>query len=444
MPWKRGLGDTPTGPVQLPYGDELPSHGLPQSFADSGVETMALQAREHDQRLGYPSLRLMRLLLVFITLAAIAASVAVVLQMRDRSAASTPTADAHTGDCLTWPPGVPERAVITDCADDHVFEVADSQAVETNSVPATSSSDVEFRQKFQQMCAQAVGRYLGPRYDPGGRFVVGAVFKPLGPDRQFSGRLLCGLQLPSDGAASAQFRGRVVDQDQSSIWPAGTCLGIKDGQPTEVVVGCASPHAVEITGMDDLSTAFDQAAPSIEAQDAVVRDACTAVTSSYLSPDTLAVTGLVLRYRPIEATGWIAGGRRIACRIGSPKADGGWATLVGTAKTGLLIDGQPAAPAPNPVGPAAAPVIDSVQAEPPDTTTAPAAAEPAEPPQATPSTEAPVTAAPDTHGATIASRPQPHLVGAEAPGPGPSSGSPSVQSPQEPAPPSQAIAEQGG
>jgi hypothetical protein len=360
----------------------------------------------------------MRLLLVFITVAAIAASVAVVLQMRDRSAASTPTADAHTGDCLTWPPGVPERAVIVDCTDDHVFEVADSQAVETNSVPAASSSDVEVRQKFQQMCAQAVGRYLGPRYDPGGRFVVGVVFKPLGPDRQFSGRLLCGLQLPSDGAASAQFRGRVVDQDQSSIWPAGTCLGIKDGQPTEVVVECASPHALEITGMDDLSTAFDQAAPSTEAQDAVVRDACTTVTSSYLSPGTVAAKGLVLRYRPIEATGWIAGSRRIACRIGSVKADGGWATLVATAKTGLLIDGQPGAPAPDPVEPATAPVIDSVPAESPDTTTAPA---------------------PETHGPTIASRPQPHLAGSEAPGP------PSVQAPAEPMPPpSQAIADQFG
>ena len=227
-----------------------------------------------------------------------------------------------------------------------------------------------------QLSYQDELRYLGPRYDPGGRFVVGVVFKPLGPDRQFSGRLLCGLQLPGDGAPSARFRGRVVDQDRSSIWPAGTCLGIKDGQPTEVVVECASPHALEITGMDDLSTAFDQAAPSTEAQDAVVRDACTAVTSSYLSPGTLAAKGLVLRYRPIAATGWIAGSRRIACRIGSVKADGGWATLVGTAKTDLLIDGQPAAPGPDPVEPATAPVIDSVPAESPDTTTAPAAAQP--------------------------------------------------------------------
>ncbi len=68
---------------------------------------------------------------------------------------------------------------------------------------------------------------------------------------------MCGLQLPSDGIASVGFRGRVVDQDQSSVWPAGTCLGIRDGKATEVPVQCALPHALEITGAIDLSTVFD-------------------------------------------------------------------------------------------------------------------------------------------------------------------------------------------
>jgi predicted heme/steroid binding protein len=159
---------------------------------------------------------------------------------------------------------------------------------------------------------------------------------------------MCGLQLPSNGIASVAFRGRVVDQDQSSVWPAGTCLGIRDGKATEVPVQCALPHALEITGAIDLSTVFDLAAPSTAAQDAVVRDACGAATSEYLSPLALEATGLTLRYQPIAAKGWDAGSRRIACRIGSAKPDGGWATLLGTAKTGVLIDGQPAATLPSP------------------------------------------------------------------------------------------------
>jgi hypothetical protein len=110
-------------------------------------------------------------------------------------------------------------------------------------------------------------------------------------------------------------------------------------------------HALEITGAIDLSTAFDQAAPSTAAQDAVVRDACGAATSEYLSPVALGATGMTVRYQPIAAKGWDAGSRRIACRIGSAKPDGGWATLLGTAKTGVLIDGQSTATLPSPAEP---------------------------------------------------------------------------------------------
>ena len=316
-----------------------------------------------DQRLAYPSLRLMQLLFVVVTVAAVAASVGVVLHISDQSAASAPTVDAHRGDCLTWPPGAPERAMQVDCADQHLFEVADSVAMDINTDPGNPAADG----RFQQTCAQAVARYLGPRYDPGGRFVVGMMWTPPGRNRLLDGRLMCGLQLPSDGMASATFRGRVVDQDQSRVWPPGTCLGIRNGQTTEVAVQCALPHALEITGAIDLSTVFDHAAPSITAQDAVVRDACGAATSGYLAPVALEATSLTLRYQPIEATGWDAGSRRIACRIGSANPDGSWATLLGNAKTGVLIDGQPAATQPGPAEPppadATAPVIESPSAQ---------------------------------------------------------------------------------
>jgi hypothetical protein len=233
---------------------------------------------------------------------------------------------------------------------------------------------------------------------------------------------MCGLQLPSDGIASAGFRGRVVDQDQSSVWPAGTCLGIRDGRATEVPVQCALPHALEITGAIDLSTVFDQAAPSTAAQDAVVREACGAATSAYLSPVALEATGLTLRYQPIEATGWVAGTRRIACRIGSAKPDGGWATLLGTPRTGLLIDGQPAATL---LGPAPLPPAEPAPAAPPSPAESPLAdaAEPVvEQAQPSPPSELPVSA----------TGPVPHLVGSEEPGPalGPPPGPPAAPPPQ--------------
>ncbi len=121
---------------------------------------------EYDDHPADQSMRLMKLLFVAVTVAALAASVAVVMHIGDQSAATTPTVDAHPGDCLTWPPGAPERAMVVDCADEHLFEVADSETMNT------SASDVE----YQQTCARAVERHLGHRYDPGGRFVVGMVW----------------------------------------------------------------------------------------------------------------------------------------------------------------------------------------------------------------------------------------------------------------------------
>jgi hypothetical protein len=367
---------------------------------------------EFDDPHMYPSMRLMKLLFVAVTVAAVGASVALALHIGDRSTASVPTTiNARRGDCLNWQPGAPERAVLVDCALGHLFEVADSEALENDSDPGNPAAAAE----YQQTCAGAVARYLGPRYDPAGRFVVGMVWTPPAPDRQSSGRLMCGLQLPSDGIASIRFRGRVADQDQSSVWPEGTCLGIRDDQATEVPVQCALPHALEITGTIDLSTVFDQAAPSISAQDAVVRDACGAATSAYLSPVALEATSLTLRYQPIEAAGWVAGSRRIACRIGSAKPDGGWETLLGTAKTGVLINGQPAAMPPSPAEPppaeATAPVIEAAQPPP---------------------IEVPVSVIPQTHVPAGPPGPMPHMVDSEAPGPPPES--PSAQPPSAAAP----------
>lgn len=285
-------------------------------------------ARARPRRVHFP-LWSMRLFFIAVAVAVVVASVAVIWQMTHRSNSHAPTADARRGDCLTWPPGEPERATKVDCAEEHLFEVADSEPIP----PAGADG--------QQTCARAVGYYLGPHYDPGGRFVVGAV--------QTGGRLVCGLQLPSDGVASFGFKGKVESQDQSRVWATGTCLGIRDGKTTDIAVDCGLPHALEITGTADLSTVFGQAAPSTAAQDAVVRDACGVATAAYLSPATLDATGLSMRYQPIDAAGWAAGSRRVACLIGSPTPDGGWARLLRSARNGVRIDGQPAGPLPSPV-----------------------------------------------------------------------------------------------
>ena len=174
-----------------------------------------------------------------------------------------------------------------------------------------------------------------------------------------------------------------------------------------------SPHGLEVTGTEDLSNVFTQAAPSVEAQDSVVQDACASLTTAYLAPTTLASTGLVLRYRPIEAAGWDTGTRKIACRIGFPKPDGSWATLVGDAENGLIVDGRPAGPpAPNPVEATPTSTVDAAPPESSDDTTDSTDVD--TPEQAPTRTEAPVTVTSEAPSSTAS---QPHLAGSEEPGP---------------------------
>ena len=103
----------------------------------------------------------------------------------------------------------------------------------------------------------------------------------------------------------------------------------------------------------------------------------------------LAATGLSLHYQPVNAAGWTAGSHRVACRIGSVKPDGSWATLQGSAKTGVLIDGQPGAALPIPNEPPLADLAEKVIVE------------------------RPVGVSPPT----AMAGPAPHLVNSGAPGP---------------------------
>jgi hypothetical protein len=359
------------------------------------------QAQADSPRPSLMSRRRFRLPLILVGIVILATSVVIALRMDDQgSTARGPATRAASGDCLTWPSGEADRAVAVDCNGDHLFEAA--EAVDIDTLEAAGADRLQ--QIFEQVCPPAIHRYLGSHFDPQGRFGIGMVWSPAGPQPQSGGRLLCGLQLGNQ-EASGSFRGRVAELDQSAIWPAATCLGILDGNATDVPVDCASTHAMEITGVVSLADVFVGPPPEIAAQDEVVRRECGAVTEAYLSPVSLAATSLTVRYTPISPASWAAGSRQIACRLASPDADGRWATLVGSAKTGVLINGrQPATGSSDAAAPTA------------DVATAPAAT-PVEPPQdqepAIAADEPPPTAEPEPP--------------AEAPGP--------AEAPDEVAPP---------
>ena len=256
---------------------------------------------------------------------------------------------AVAGECLNWPNQAPESASIINCSAQHRFEVAASIDMRTfpgaeYAPSAEPPSPTRIQQISVEQCEPAVRRYLGTKFDPDSRFTVSMVWSG---DRAWreagQRRMLCGLELPGPNAELIAFSGKVAEIDQSKIWPAGTCLGIDPtlGQPVDVPVDCAAPHAMEVTGTVNLAEQFPDGMPTAGEQDDFAKAQCTVLTDTYLAPLQLRTTTLTLIYPTVSLPSWSAGSRKVACSIGATLGNGGWATLVGSAKGDLLINGQP-------------------------------------------------------------------------------------------------------
>ena len=262
---------------------------------------------------------------------------------------------AKSGDCLNWPDRTPDAAELVDCTDEHRFEVAAS--VDMRTFPgseygpdAAPPSQARIQQISQEQCSAAVRRYLGARFDPNSRFTISMLWSGDKAWRQ-SGerRMLCGLQLPGPNNQQLAFKGKVADVDQSKVWPAGTCLGIDPttNQPTDIPVDCAAPHAMEVTGSVNLAEKFPGGLPQEPEQDTFIKDACTRMTDAYLAPIQLRNTTLTLIYSTVSLPSWSAGSHQVSCSIGATLGNGGWSTLLNSAKGALMINGQPPIPPPN-------------------------------------------------------------------------------------------------
>ncbi|WP_020103431.1 septum formation family protein [Mycobacterium sp. 360MFTsu5.1] len=240
---------------------------------------------------------------------------------------------AHAGSCLTWQPEPPQRPAFVQCSSPHLFEVV-------NAVQGDGD---------QESCAVSGRRYLGPRYDPNGRFAYG-LLRSVGAESSGPRISLCGLQLPGPNGQQLPFRGQVAEQDQSRVWPPGTCLGadMKGGQTGLVPIDCAEPHSVEVVGPIDLSEHFHDGPPPSDAeQEEVLRPACVTMAAAYLAPKTLAASALTLSHRPIGPASWSAGSHQVLCTL-APRTPG---PMTGSVKAPGGATAVPAPVAVHPVAP---------------------------------------------------------------------------------------------
>jgi hypothetical protein len=91
---------------------------------------------------------------------------------------------------------------------------------------------------------------------------------------------------------------------------------------------------------------FPEGLPTDRDQDEFIKAVCTDMTDAYLAPVKLRDTTLTLIYSTVSLPSWTAGSRQVSCSIGATLGNGGWATLINSAKGPLLINGQPPVPPP--------------------------------------------------------------------------------------------------
>lgn len=259
------------------------------------------------------------------------------------------------GVCLNWNrPDAADTAAV-DCARPHMFEQAGNVVLQDQPVFPT---DPAWQKLVAQRCTPVVTGYLKGKFDPDGKFRVGAL-KPSPMRWQAGDRgMRCGLQSASRSGAMTPITGKVAAQDQSAVVPVGTCLGI-DGRTIGDPVSCGVPHAVETVGVIDLGPQFKDAMPSVEDQDGFLQPACQKAAETYAgNGGVIAQKKLTVYWDNLSEPSWKAGSRKVNCNLATLLPDGsGFAAITGSVKGQLSVSTQPAPPTgstpatPGPAGP---------------------------------------------------------------------------------------------
>ena len=265
---------------------------------------------------------------------------------------ATPAPPATPGTCLSWSrPDAADTAVV-DCGQPHLFEQAGAVALTDQ---ATLPDDRQWRQLVNERCGPVVLSYLNGKFDPVGKYRVGAL-KP-SPAMWADGdrELRCGLQSASRTGAMYPTVGKVAESDQSAIQEPGICLAI-EGRTVGDPVACVGPHAVETVGIVDLSQKFPGPFPQVADQDGFLQPECTRVANSYAGGDDVIVKKkLTVYWDNVTEESWNAGTRKINCNLAALLPDrSGFAPVTGSVTGDVLVgdaappatNGRPDAPAP--------------------------------------------------------------------------------------------------
>ena len=299
---------------------------------------------------------------------------------------------APPGSCLDWTSPDAGDARTVECTGEHLFEVIGTVDLTTSfGVAAAFPTDASWQSVVAQQCTPLAMDYLAGRYDPFGRFAVGAL-KPSESGWQAGDRTLhCGLQVNARSGALFHVVTSAKITDQSNVHPPGTCLGI-DGVDVGDPVDCAQPHAVEVVGNVDLGQLLQvQDYPAETAQDEALAGACTQLADEYAGgAGAVAAKKLTVYWDTLQPESWQAGTRKVDCKLGALLPDSsGFAPITGGVKGEIVIGAEAAPPAvvtATPGAPINLPPLTLSTSPPPPPS---GSAEPTPPPAGTPGTAVP-------------------------------------------------------
>lgn len=255
---------------------------------------------------------------------------------------------APAGTCLDWTSPDAADARTVDCAGEHLFEVVGIADLTTSFGPAAAfPTDQGWQNVVQTQCTPLAVEYLGGRFDPFGRFAIGAL-KPSPPGWRAGDRALhCGLQVNARSGALFHVLTSAKVTEQANVHAPGTCLGI-DGVDVGDPVDCALPHAVEVVGNADLAVLLPAPEyPEEPKQDDVLAGACLKLADEYAGkPGVVAEKKLTVFWDTLKPPSWQAGTRKVDCKLGALLPDkSGFAPIVGSVRGAVQIGAAPAPPA---------------------------------------------------------------------------------------------------
>ncbi|MCC6185290.1 MAG: septum formation family protein, partial [Microthrixaceae bacterium] len=192
----------------------------------------------------------------------------------------------------------------------------------------TRPTDVEWTALLTMRCPDIMRAYIGPSYDPHGRFAL-RVSAPTEAEWAAGDRIgECLVSIGSDGAGRPiPYEGPVRGADQAVQLRPGDCVDLAaiDAIPP-AVVGCHEPHELEVLAALDLTGGSEHYPSSTEWSASAAQCLPALVERFGANPVALGGSALVPVIVPISIESWLVGRRSTACAVGELDAAGALVT----------------------------------------------------------------------------------------------------------------------